>query len=171
MELIPGEEILVKTRPAWRSFWVFFLGILLTGVGPFLKDDPPLNPTTGVIFAAILALIILRRWSDVYILTNLRVMVRGGLIERGTSEINLADVTSVETFQGINLRLVKAGHVLVRSSDPHQENIMMYGQANSEAFKTRIESLAAQVQGKNSEQVTSDSEPDNNGQLKPPSDE
>ena len=162
MELTPGEEILIKTRPAWRSFWVFFLGILLVGAGPFLKEDPPLSPATGLIFAAIFALIILRRWSDVYILTNRRVIVRGGLIERGASDIKLNQVSSVETFQGFNLRLVKAGHVLVRSSDPNQENIMMYGQADPEAIRARIESLAARVRGESPEQDASEPNAEDN---------
>ena len=141
-ELLPGEDILVRIRPAWHSFWVFYFGLLLCGVGPWLKEDPPLSRTTGMVFAVVFLLLILRRWSNVYTLTNRRIMVRGGLIARETYGINLTDVSGVETHQGLTLRLVKAGHVLVRSRLPHEENIIIYGLPDPFGFKERLEALA-----------------------------
>ena len=141
----PGEEMIITMRPSWRSFWVFILGLLLCGVGPFVVEHSPLSPQAGLVFAAVFALLILRRWSDVYTITNRRVMVRGGLFMRETYAIRLTDVVGVESFQGINLKLVGAGHVLVRSGVPHQENIMMYGQANPEDLKNSILRLAQEA--------------------------
>ena len=111
--LTPGEEIRYRARPAARSFWVFFLGILLLGVAPFLRDNPPISPATGLLFAGIFALLIARRWTEVYTVTNRRILVRAGLFGRESSEVPLSDVVGVESFTGFNLRLVGAAHILV----------------------------------------------------------
>jgi len=148
IHLQPGEEILVRSRPAWRSFWVFFLGLVICVFGPLVRENPPLSLQTGLLFGAVFALIILRRWSDVYTLTNRRIMVRGGLFARDTTEIRLADVAGIEYHQGINLRLVNAGHIYIRSGLPDQENIMMYGQRDPQGFKERLDRLLNEVKGR-----------------------
>ena len=142
-----GEKILMRSRPTIRSFWVFILGFLLVGVGPFLQEDPPLRPVTGLVFAFVFLIIMLRRGLDVYTLTNQRLMVRGGIIERETSGISLNNVSFVAANQGINLRLAGAGHVMVGSTVPDEENIIMYGQLKPYELKARIERLVASAGG------------------------
>jgi len=147
-QLSPDEQTLLRTRPAWRSFAVFFFGMALCLIGPWLREDPPLRPATGLVFAAIFFLIILRRWSNVYTLTTKRLRMRGGLLARDSIDILLSDIAAVETHQGFTLRLLKAGHVLVRSKVPNQENILIYGLPDPEDFKARLEQLAAEVQAR-----------------------
>lgn len=146
MELLPGEEILLRNRPQIKSFWVFFLGFILCVVGPFTREDPPMSITTGLVFGGIFALIIVRRWSNLYTLTNKRITVNGGLFARDTMEIMLTNIRSVQTNQGLTLRLVGVGHLLISSTVPHEENIIMYGQIDPLGLKERLEILAAQVQ-------------------------
>jgi uncharacterized membrane protein YdbT with pleckstrin-like domain len=141
MDLKPGETIIFNNRPAWRSLWVFMLGFFLVAVGPSLSDNPPLSPQVGAVFGVIFALLILKRWSDVYTLTNKRLLTRGGLIYRETYEIDLADMTSVTVNQGINLRLVGAGHILIQSRRPEQETIILYGQLEPKQLAARMERL------------------------------
>ncbi|MEW5721770.1 MAG: PH domain-containing protein [Thermodesulfobacteriota bacterium] len=145
--LAPGEKVLATFRPAWRSFWVFFFGLLLCGLGPFLRENSPLRPTTGLILAAVFLIIILRRWSNVYTLTDRRLLVRGGLIARDTTGIYLADLAGVDTHQGFSTRLVGTGHLYVRSRIPDQESILIYGQPDHPALKERLERLAAEAGG------------------------
>jgi uncharacterized membrane protein YdbT with pleckstrin-like domain len=144
-ELEPDEKEIWRGRPAWHSFWVFVLGVLVCGVGPFLKEAPPLSPTLGIVFAAIFALIILRRWSNLYILTNRKLLVRGGLFARDNSVIELRDISQVEMNQGMTLRIVGVGHLMVRSHIPNQENIFIYGQTNADGLKDKLERLAEQA--------------------------
>ncbi|MEW6266777.1 MAG: PH domain-containing protein [Thermodesulfobacteriota bacterium] len=144
IRLLPDEEVLVRFRPAWRSFWVFFLGLILCWVGPWMRENPPLSPQTGLLFGAIFALLILRRWSESYTLTNRRLLVRGGLFGRETAAINLADIADVEAYQGISLRLVKAGHVLIRSSRRHEGAVMIYGQPDPYGLKKTLEKMAVE---------------------------
>jgi hypothetical protein len=146
-ELRPGEEILLRFRPLWRSFWVFFLGILICGVGPFVADNPPLSPGVGVLAAVVFALIIARRWSNVYTLTNRRFLVRGGLAARETYGIDLAHLRNVEVHQGLTTRLVGTGHLMLSSNLADQENILVYGQPHHELLRERIEQTAAEARG------------------------
>jgi uncharacterized membrane protein YdbT with pleckstrin-like domain len=146
VELREGEQIIRRTRPAWRSFWVFALGVILVGLGPLIKEDAPIRLETGLVFAAVFAVIILRRWSDVYTITNERIIVRGGLIARDNTEIRYEDVARVEANQGINLRLVGAGHILISTKLSHQDNIIMYGQVKPHQVKEEIEELVARKQ-------------------------
>ncbi|MBF0530471.1 MAG: PH domain-containing protein [Deltaproteobacteria bacterium] len=139
VELLPGEEIILRIRPAWRSFWVFMFGAAICLIGPWLRENPPLSPASGVLFGVVFLLIIFRRWSEVYTVTNQRLMVRGGLIARETSDIRLADIAGVETH--------KAGHILIRSRVAHQGHIIMYGQVDPDGLKARLDLLTAQVQG------------------------
>ncbi len=139
------EQEIWRGRPAIHSFWVFILGVLVCGVGPFLREDPPLSPTMGIVFAAIFAVIILRRWSNLYILTNKKILVRGGLFARDDSVIELRDISQVEMHQGMTLRIIGAGHVMVRSNIPNQENIIIFGQTNADGLKDKLESLAEQA--------------------------
>lgn len=145
--LAPDETVLYRSRPAWRSFWVFIFGLLLCIVGPLTSEDPPISLKQGIIFSSVFLLIILRRLSDVFTLTNKRLMVRGGLFMRETYAINLEDISGVQLHQGITLRMVKAGHLWVSSRQPDQESIILNGQLAPEELKARIETLAAEARG------------------------
>ncbi len=138
-----SEQVLLRTRPAWRSFFVFFLGILLFVFGPLLKADSPLHPGLGLVLAAIFFLLILRRWSNVYTLTNRRLIVKGGPFLQQSSEIPLEDIDEIEVNQGLTLRLLRAGHVLIHSRNPDQASLLLYGLPAPLRFKERLEKLAA----------------------------
>jgi hypothetical protein len=62
----------------------------------------------------------------------------GGLVGRTQNAINLEDVVDVEAHQGLSTRLVGAGHLLIRSRQPDQINILMYGQLDPEAVRQKI---------------------------------
>jgi len=144
------EEVLLRRRPAWRSFFVFFLGIAVCVLGPLLKEDSPLNPAIGFVVGAIFLLLILRRWSNVYTLTNRRLSVTGGPFLQHRSEIHLEDIDEIEVNQGLTLRLMGVGHVLIHSRKSDQASILLYGLPSPIHFKSRIEKLAADITGTNS---------------------
>ena len=144
-----GEEtVLLRTRPSWRSFLVFYLGILICVGGPFLRENPPISPTMGIVAGVIFFLIILRRWSNVYTLTNHGFAVRGGLFARDTTaEVPWSEVSAIEVLQGLTLRLLGVGHLLIRSHLPDQGNIVMYGQIDPNGLKMRMDQLVTEAGG------------------------
>ena len=149
LNLEPGEEILFQARPAWKTFWVFIFGALLCGVGPFLQENPPLSIEAGLVFCTVFVLIIWRRWSNVYTLTNQRIRVFGGLFYKEGYDIKLENISDIQAHQGLTLKLVGAGHLLIRSSVPNQENIIMYGQPDPYTLQDRMLGLAAKVKSGN----------------------
>ena len=141
----PGEEVLLRTRPAFRSFFVFYLGIALCTGGPLLKEDSPLSPWVGFFLSAIFLIIIVRRMSNRYILTNRRLRVNGGIFIQDTTEIALEDIEEIEANQGLTLRLMGAGHLLLHSRKPDQANIILYGLLDPMNFKKRLKKLALEL--------------------------
>lgn len=142
--LLPDEEILFRSRPTIKSLWVFLAGILLVIGGPLVRPQGPISMTGGIFVGFIFLIIILRRYSEVYTITNKRILTRGGLIERATYEFKLEDISQVEANQGLNLRLVKAGHILISSKQPDQGNLILLGQDKPFELKKTIDELVRQ---------------------------
>jgi uncharacterized membrane protein YdbT with pleckstrin-like domain len=72
-----------------------------------------------VIFFSLRALITLfiypafQRWTDEFVITNRRVVVKTGFISRNTVEINLNKVESVDVHQSIFGRLFDFGEIVI----------------------------------------------------------
>ena len=139
------EEALLRFRPAWRSFFVFFLGIAVCLGGPLLRKDSPLSLTAGILISAVFLIIIIRRWSHLYTLTNRRLMIDAGIFSKDTSELLLPDIASIEVNQGLTLRLMGAGHLLIRSRQPDRGPLVLFGLLNPVDFKARLERLAVEA--------------------------
>ena len=141
IELLPGEEIVLRSRPTVKSLWVFIGGIILMLGGPLVKPEAPIGIGTGIFVSVIFLIIILRRYTEVYTITNRRIFTRGGLIERTTYEYQLKDIAQVEANQGINLRWVGAGHILITSKLPDEGSIVLLGQDKPFELKDKIDGL------------------------------
>ena len=141
IELLPGEEIIFRSRPAVKSLWVFIAGIILMLGGPLVKPEAPIGLGTGIFVSFIFLIIILRRYTEVYTITNQRILTRGGLIERTTYKYLLKDIAKVEANQGYNLRWVGAGHILITSKLPDEGSIILLGQDKPFELKEKIDEL------------------------------
>lgn len=143
----PGEEILMKRRPAIASFFVFFLGIAICLGGPLVKEDAPIGFTTGVVVSLVFLAIIVKRWSHVYTLTRRRLMVSQGLGFGPGSAMDLADIDSIDVNQGLTLRLFGLGHVLLHSRRSEQSSLIVYGMPDPNGFRERLEVLIQEAGG------------------------
>ncbi len=136
-----GEMEILRLRPAWQSFFVFFLGIAIFIGGPLLKEDSPLSLPVGILFSAVFLIIIIRRRLNLYTLTDRRLSVESAPFASDRREILLEDIDEIAVNQGMTLRLMNAGHVLIRSKKPDQSNIILYGLLNPLKFKEQLETL------------------------------
>ena len=136
-----GEMEILRLRPAWQSFFVFFLGIAIFVAGPLLKENPPLSLPVGILFSAVFLIIIIRRRLNLYILTDRRLSVESGPFSSDRREILLEDIDEIEVNQGMILRIMNAGHVLIRSKKPDQSNIILYGLLSPLKFREQLERL------------------------------
>ena len=144
---MPGEEILMRRRPAITSFFVFFLGIAICLGGPLVKEDAPIGFTTGLVVSLVFLAIIIKRWSHVYTLTRKRIMVSQGLGFGTGSSMDLADIDDIDVNQGLTLRLFGLGHVLIHSRRSEQGSLIIYGMPDPHGFRQRLEDLIQEAGG------------------------
>ncbi len=140
-----GETEILRLRPAWQSFFVFFLGIAIFVGGPLSREDSPLSLPVGILFSAVFLIIIIRRRLNLYILTDRRLSVESGPFASDRREILLEDIDEIAVNQGMTLRLMNVGHVLIRSKKPDQSNIILYGLPSPLKFKERLEVLIVET--------------------------
>jgi len=138
---MPGEDFILRRRPAISSFFVFFLGIAICLGGPLVKEDAPIGFATGLVVSLVFLAIILKRWSHVYTLTRKRFMVSQGLGFASGKEMDLADIDAIEVNQGLTLRLFGLGHVLLHSRRSDQGSLIVYGMPDPHGFRERLELL------------------------------
>jgi hypothetical protein len=113
MDLHSGEQIIFEGRPSWRSTLKFYLGGLVfagaAGAIAGLAQDTGLGVAVGVgVFAVVLVVGFLIRFSTHYIVTDERLHIRRGLIARHVQETRLERVQNVNTNQSVLERVVAA---------------------------------------------------------------
>lgn len=116
MDLHPGEQIIFRGRPSWRSTLQFYLGglVLAAGAGVIagLVDSTGLGIAIGIgVFVLVLLVGYLRRLSTHYVVSTERLHIRRGLIARHTQETRLERVQNVNTEQSVFQRMLQIGTV------------------------------------------------------------
>jgi len=142
---IPDETEILRLRPSWQSFFVFFLGILICVGGPLLNEDSQISLPVGIFFGAIFLIIIIRRRLNLYVLTDRRLSVESAPFSSDRREILLSDIADIAVNQGMALRLINSGHVLVSSKNQNQANIILFGLMKPLDFKKQLEKLIAET--------------------------
>jgi hypothetical protein len=130
IKLLPGERVLVRTRPTPLPLvGPVIAGFLLLAVGGFGlgflagRDVLGLGDWRFVLFAAALGVVVLLllrvvvrplvRWSSSrYVLTSMRLIHRWGTARRSEHQINLSAISQLLTEQGLLQRLVGSGTLI-----------------------------------------------------------
>src|SRR6185436_16695166 len=97
MELMPGEKVVLKGHPSWRSIMALYIkGLLAAAV---LGVIVSLVSSTGAGVGAAIALFaifilwgFIRRVAITYTVTNKRLHIKRGIIARNTQEAKLSRV-------------------------------------------------------------------------------
>jgi uncharacterized membrane protein YdbT with pleckstrin-like domain len=103
--LIKDEHVVYEAKYHWKIF--FSLGGLFT-----------------IFIAPALA-----RWSDEFVVTNKRVIVKTGIISRKTLEMNLNKIESVNVDQSIMGRLLNYGTITIIGTGGTRESFPNIGHA------------------------------------------
>lgn len=98
--LIDGEKVLYLGRVScWSLFWPYLLlGVLLAPVG---------------IGLALLIAALIKRYTTEVAVTTHRVIVKRGLIQRDTVELNTRQIETVQVIQGVLGRMFDFGTLAV----------------------------------------------------------
>ncbi|MHA7191293.1 PH domain-containing protein [Arthrobacter sp. MDT2-16] len=127
IKLLPGERILVRTRPnplplvgpVLAGFVIlalggFGLGYLVHRPLPGLAEWQPVLAAGALVVVVLLLLrVVVRpliRWSGHrYVLTSMRLIHRRGVTRRTEHQINLSAISQLQTEQGLLQRMVRSG--------------------------------------------------------------
>lgn len=124
--LQPGETVRIVGRLHWlifrRAILLFIAAALLAVAAPWLPD--PVWEHNARIAAAVVAVVAaltfiaewIRRQATEFVVTNLRVIYKRGLISRHTVEMNISKVETVDVEQTVLGRMLDYGTVLVRGT-------------------------------------------------------
>jgi uncharacterized membrane protein YdbT with pleckstrin-like domain len=124
--LITGEEVRYRAQLHWMALIRYYVGgILLVGGGVALvffglaNDALPATIGGGVLCVAGLGCAVmakLHRDSAEFAITNKRVILKTGIIQRRTSEMFLAKVETVGVDQGLLARALDYGTISLRGT-------------------------------------------------------
>lgn len=139
MTPIGGEKVLAVARPSG----FYFLGKYLFGTLCFLfgivggKTQSPLAAwgVLAAVFGVIYLLwttgkMLLFIYSYLYVMTNLRVVSKKGLVSISTREVRIADIRGVNLRQGLLERLLNVGSIAIASAATAGIEISFFGIKN-----------------------------------------
>jgi uncharacterized membrane protein YdbT with pleckstrin-like domain len=124
--LQPGETVRIVGRLHWlifrRAILLFIAAALLAGSAPWLPDavwEHNMRIAAAAV-AAVAALAFIAEWirrqATEFVVTNMRVIYKRGLISRHTVEMNISKVETVDVEQTVLGRMLDYGTVLVRGT-------------------------------------------------------
>jgi uncharacterized membrane protein YdbT with pleckstrin-like domain len=123
MDLAPGEHLLFKGHPSWRSILGFYVkGLLLAVVAAAIAAGVTriadhkvkwaiVAVAFVVVFAVVVIVALLTRIGTTYTISNQRLSIRRGIVSRERQETRLDRVQNVNTRQTAFQRLMQVGTV------------------------------------------------------------
>jgi uncharacterized membrane protein YdbT with pleckstrin-like domain len=112
IEIRQSERLVARLRPSWRHY-ARFLPFPI-GMGVFIGRQE-----IGLLFipfVPLVFLVILSRYSNLFLITTHRVLQKTGLIARRTAEVDLPSIQLIKAEQGIIDRLLGTGRVIIESA-------------------------------------------------------
>lgn len=123
MDPVPGEEVFFHGHPSWRSMLLFYTKglamVLVAGILAGIITDISSSSVNAVWvvlivvvgFALVIAIGILRRLGTRYTITDRRLTIELGILNREMHETRLERVQNVGTGQSLAERLLRIGTV------------------------------------------------------------
>lgn len=130
-----NEKIIKTAHPALRSYLVYVLGVIIPLAGPVIRPESGFPLWLGALISLIFLVIIIRRLTHAYTLTNQRLVVRAGVFANDNRDMPLAEIENIELNEGFTLRLMNVGHLLVRSSNPDSGPLILFGLSRPREFE------------------------------------
>ena len=127
---------------SWMLYALFAAGMVVLRVAvpaiPVLKSFPILAAVIAAPALVLAAVVLLRRLSVRYRLTNYRLFVERGLLRRKISELELVRVDDIEVTQGLLERIFNVGTIILLTSDSSDPRLDLCGIADPIQVKEQI---------------------------------
>lgn len=130
-------------QPAWRSYFVFYVAILIFGIGPSVNPEVGINKFLGWVISIILIFWVGYRQKT----TFCRITEEDA--QRETSfaghvfkkSLPLSGISGIEVRRGVVHRLLGIGHLQFRSQDPGRPDLWWFGVKDPFMVKKKIEQV------------------------------
>lgn len=132
--LTEGEQVVLDLRPHWIAllkpiFWTVVIGSLTGYLYVRIGRGDPQNALRLAVMAIALvvwtplALVPTVRWRfTLFVLTNERVITRGGVVAKHSKEIPLETINDVTFHQSVLERVIHAGDLMIESAGEAGQN-------------------------------------------------
>ena len=137
-----GKDETIVLAPHWRAFGVWYLAMLMIGLGPFNNPQALLSPAQGLFVAVMIGVGCLVKYRTSRLTVSAGEIVRkGGLWDRRTMTMPTAELGQVRVMSGITQRLLGVGviHLVSREQGPI---ITFWGVGEPKEAAGRIRALA-----------------------------
>jgi uncharacterized membrane protein YdbT with pleckstrin-like domain len=117
--LISGEAVTYKAQLHWSVFVKpLLLSLVLAGAGSFVLYRGYSWPGAGIIVVALIPIVVakIKRSSAEFAVTNKRVILKTGFIQKETAEMFLNKIESVGVEQSIAGRIFGYGTIEIRGT-------------------------------------------------------
>ena len=115
--LIKDEHVIYETKYHWKIFFTLS-GLFTLFIVPALK-----------------------RWSDEFVITNKRVIIKTGIFARNTFEMNLNKIESVNVDQSIFGRMLGYGTITIIGTGGTKESFTDIG--NAVEFRKKFQEVSS----------------------------
>ena len=115
--LIKDETVVYETKYHWKIFFTL-TGIFTLFIAPAIK-----------------------RWTDEFVITNKRVIIKRGLISRKTFEMNLNKIESVNVDQSIFGRMLGYGTITIIGTGGTKESFLNI--ADAVEFRKKFQEVSS----------------------------
>jgi uncharacterized membrane protein YdbT with pleckstrin-like domain len=154
VDLSPGESVIFRGRPSWRSILGFYLVGLLVAAGAgaiaWFTAGHAVGVAIGVgIFLLAAVMGFLKRYFTKYTITTRRLRVQRGVLTRQIQETRLDRLQDHSIRQTLLERILKVGTIDFDTSGEEQERGHMFrfdGVANPEAVILDIDRVVRQAE-------------------------
>lgn len=132
------EEQRIELRPAWRSYWKWYLAIITCLI--FFADSE--QQEVGVLIAILLSVtVVILRFRYLFTVTSRRVISRVGLIAKNTNEIEIRHTREYKVKQGIMKRLLNYGDIEISSAAGSGVEVIFKGIIDPHNLKEAIRTV------------------------------
>lgn len=153
--LISGEEVRYRARLHWIALFHYYVAALLVAasgavlVGVGVSQETGAASIAGVVLlvagVALAVVAALLRGSAEFAITNKRVIIKTGIIQRRTSEMFLAKIETVGVDQGLLARMLDYGTISVRGTGGTAEPFTRI--ARPLEFRRQVQEQMARMMG------------------------
>jgi uncharacterized membrane protein YdbT with pleckstrin-like domain len=131
VDLEPGEQLIYRGHPSWRSTMAFYLAGLIVvaaagAIGYAVDGAGVAAAAAGAVFVAVLILGWLRRITTRYLITTKRMQIRRGLLSRQTEETRVERIVDVTVRQSLLERMLRVGAVDFDNASAQQGDLFRF---------------------------------------------